>query len=435
MEALVAAIRELESGRSFIEVLSRFKAPILSSPQGASGNHAAAFLYAIGLATNLTGSNLDYELHPEEERIFKTMAAAKFSALFRSYSESLPVCDPTASDCLLGERLLAVRQSLRNMERAGSAIRRPNPETYSAAYTRYIGSIAATFHATARIFIGDGAPPPGTATDQRLYALLAADMDTLLEIYDSMRNRDYVTMTVALIRVCDLLNIALPEWFKRYASPLAQLASVKTSEDMQKILETIAAPPGSYRGKRGNPRFIKKWAKRETTRPYRSTLTLNAYVGFQGGGEILRRGDLDRQGLGGRVGLFAPIGLEWSRGLRKSGAIGGFFSFLDLGALVDYRVSAEPGSDDMTPAADNSPNLTFAQVISPGLFLVLAIPGAPISIGVGAAYTPKLRSILTEGTKDANAVDSLRFGGFLAFDIPILVLARGGKAKKRAEPA
>lgn len=434
LESFAEVVRDIQGGENFVYVLTRLKTTPI---QGRTSD----LLYAVGLAVNLAGGKLDTELDPEEEALFARVAALKFSTEMNARGRILgalcPVNGDSGSSCGLENSMQTLRRALVQAHKAQGDANSASFELRDAAYSRYLRALAPVFAQTARLLSAPAKPPEACAAndpdrDTRLFVLLSASSATLIEVLDGARSRDYSTMLAALLQTSDQLCLtkSLPAWVTKYGNLLAHLATVKTSEDMQKLLETVAAPAGSYHGKRGNPRWIAR-CERDESLPYRMTLALNAYVGFQAGGEILRRDGLDRQGLAGRVGLFAPVGLELSRGLRRRGSIGGFVSVIDLGALVDYRVAKEPAATDTAAGADNSPNVTFAQVVSPGLFTVLAIPGVPVALGVGLAYTPKLRSVLVGGEKDDNPVDALRFGGFLAVDIPIFILVRGGKPKSR----
>ncbi|MCE7958574.1 MAG: hypothetical protein DYH06_11650 [Acidobacteria bacterium ACB2] len=59
----------------------------------------------------------------------------------------------------------------------------------------------------------------------------------------------------------------------------------------------------------------------------------------------------------------------------------------------------------------------FQQVLSPGLFLVWGIKGAPLSVALGASYAPQLRKLREEpsGTTE----NALRIGLAVALDIPL----------------
>lgn len=165
------------------------------------------------------------------------------------------------------------------------------------------------------------------------------------------------------------------------------------------IFEAAILPVGSYR------------IKQSTS----FSVSLNAYTGLSGGAEIL--GETNGAKVFG--GIHAPIGfgLNWSKGteqhLKASNSL--FLSVIDLGTLVSYRF----GTEDSVNA---TPEVTFANVLAPGLYFVHGFRECPISIGVGGQFAPKLRSI-EDGVAKVIMSDAFRYGAFVAVDIPFFHLS------------
>lgn len=203
----------------------------------------------------------------------------------------------------------------------------------------------------------------------------------------------------------------------RYGAFLAAVAESKSPEDIKQAIRAIALPTGSYSIKRrsfGN-------------------ISLNAYPGLTGGAELIQN-DLGRR-WAPNTGFTAPLGLAFSWGYRgtidnkkylanskyrrrvdrsldmrnnrfltgHSGSL--FFSLLDLGAVVLFRLD---GNDNSLPE-----DIGFQQVFSPGVMYSHGFPNLPISIMAGAQVSPQLRKF-----GDAPA-DSFRFNVGVTVDLPL----------------
>jgi hypothetical protein len=401
---------------------------------------ARQFLYATGLVVNLVGARLE-DVDVGDDEVFVKVAVARFEEHTADLNEWIPRCRlgtettlrSDACKAQLGGAFRRVRAALVAMEKVPKSLDPSSPEAErTAVYARYVQAMAPVFQAVLDIFkydpvARDGATKPDT---KGVVVFAVTEMTAMLAVVDRARERDYTAALAALLRIADGMGFTdtLPSWLTKYGSFLAQVATVETSEEMQKALESVAEPVGSYRAKRGSPRFDLRTKKHDAPGPYRTTLSVNAYLGVQGGVELVFHRELQGLEPAPRMGLFAPVGLELSRGFRESGSVGGFISVIDVGALVDYRLGPAPG-ESTSAQPGNEPNLTFAQVVSPGLYWVLGIPRTPLTLGLGLAYTPKLRSIIVGGQKDDTTADALRFSGFLAIDIPVFIVSRGGKKK------
>jgi len=199
----------------------------------------------------------------------------------------------------------------------------------------------------------------------------------------------------------------------------AALAEADSSEQVTAALEAAADPVGSFRARRGHP-------------PGEQNVNV-AVVAYLGGSGGLEWTQVDGTPRGAHAGVAAPIGIEFSIGTNKAEksfwplsrvrSVGLQVSLLDLGTLVNYRLSGE----DLTPEegeesdaeVDANPAITFAHVFSPGAHLVFGLgDDSPISFGLGVQYAPRLRDI-EGGTLQVSEVDAIRASAFLAVDLTL----------------
>jgi hypothetical protein len=150
-------------------------------------------------------------------------------------------------------------------------------------------------------------------------------------------------------------------------------------------------------------------------------LGLNAFGGIYGGADWA---GFSREQAGGETssfgGLYLPVGLAvttpWSVG--RLGTVGVFVQVVDVGALASWRL-------DESTKVDRRPEVELGQVFSPGLFAVLHIRGAPLSIGYGWSYAPELRRARDVSDSEDQSPDhpsrlsADRRGVFIAMDIPL----------------
>lgn len=238
-------------------------------------------------------------------------------------------------------------------------------------------------------------------------------------LYFNVRQRNY---TGAISNVIYCLNLLGTEkesiaTMLKYANFVASIAEANSPEEVENAIELFALPPGSSRMKK---------------QPGRFSVALNAYTGLAGGNELLD-GAKSPKTFGA---ITAPVGLSLSWGLgrdivskttgdkmRKSmGSLGLFIPLIDVGAVTAFRFQ------DST--SQNLPELTWENILSPGLYLVYDVPGKwPIAFGVGGQAGPGLRKVLVDGNEINRS--AVRYGAFVTVDIPFTYFYLGkGKEKK-----
>ncbi len=232
------------------------------------------------------------------------------------------------------------------------------------------------------------------------YILLMRQSNSL---YFNVRQRNFVGAIGNVIYCLNVLGSDKKEiaTLLKYANFMAAIAEANSPDEMERAIELFALPPGSSRMKK---------------HPGRIAVALNAYAGFAAGREYLGNDASSKQ----IRALTAPVGLSFSYGLGKFGSVGAFVPLIDVGAVTAYRFK-----DD---AAENLPELTWSNILSPGLYLVYDVPGKwPFALGYGAQIGPGLRKV----TEMNNVVEKSgwRQGFFATVDIPITYFYLG-KGKK-----
>lgn len=204
---------------------------------------------------------------------------------------------------------------------------------------------------------------------------------------------------------------AIPPEIRRMLSLATDLALADTRDDVKAALDAAAEPIGGWRLKR-----------RQTF-----TLSITGLVGGQAGGETICSGALcvDGDEAGWAAGLFAALGIDMAWSIEGSWTLGPFVSILDLGQLTWVRLSDRMQGDR---ELDTAPEVGFAQVFSPGVYLRAGVGDTPFTFGLGASYAPALRGYEwrseTPEPVDQMSGDQwcLRFGIFLAVDVTIFNL-------------
>jgi hypothetical protein len=233
----------------------------------------------------------------------------------------------------------------------------------------------------------------------------------LADAAQAVSAKDYPRTIVDLVAAMKLIDREhpIPGDVLRYAEVLAELAVAKDSDEAKHVIVAAAVPVGSWR------------AKRE---PGKVTFAINGYLGFQVGREWLGSADLPRA-PSWSYGLFAPIGIEASRGLGKTaGSIGVLLTLLDLGALLQFRSEssdAEVSNGTSTVRTERAPAYTFKEVFSPGLFLRYGLGQVPVVFGVGASITPELRRVTVIENNTRRDLPAFHVGVFVSLvDLTIL---------------
>ncbi len=156
------------------------------------------------------------------------------------------------------------------------------------------------------------------------------------------------------------------EKFLTFGNFISGIAKAQSPEEIESVIEASALPAGSSRTKKHAD-----WS-----------IDLNAYVGYYYGAP--------RKSTDGlftiNQGITAPVGIAFNRGLHSFGSISVFASVIDIGAIVDYRISNDSTSIDQTIHLEN--------ILSPGVSLAYGLPwNIPLTISGGWQYGPNLLKV------------------------------------------
>lgn len=220
--------------------------------------------------------------------------------------------------------------------------------------------------------------------------------ESYLTILESFLNKDYTAgLTQLTIAFSDSISDTVK--YSRLLNFTSQLATVKNSEEMEKMLNGFAAPIGSSSVKRTSA----------------FSISLNSYAGLNFGYEKILSSTSN--GVNGNYfGVTAPIGFAFSGLLSKTGTWSVIVSALDLGSLVNTRIN-----NDTTTYA----NLKFEHFFTPGFGIAYNFKGSPVTLGLFGNYISNLKDInYSDGVATITATnkDVFRMNISLLIDIPLL---------------
>jgi len=186
--------------------------------------------------------------------------------------------------------------------------------------------------------------------------------------------------------------------FLFYGGFMVDILSALDAQTVSGIIQQYALPVGSYRMKR-HAHF---------------SMDINAYPGLYIGVESGLNNTLNSDGV---AGVTAPIGLttSWGNFKEKDGqSFSLFFPVIDIGAAFSYRWGNRFGGFP--------DELRWRQILSPGVHAVYGFKELPISLMVGAQFTPELRGIADNGFTTETSQSVWHFGVRGVVDIPLFNL-------------
>ena len=241
------------------------------------------------------------------------------------------------------------------------------------------------------------------------------------ELFVYTRRKEFRFAVGNLINLLGLLD-ALPagtkaqgkfrDDFFRYGTFMADVVAAKDAADIEGAINAIALPAGSSQVKRTRSHSLEvgayfgaAFAREELTLPADETSTALADPSTT-------------------VSLFVPIGLSYSRLIRKNESFTLFASLLDLGAISTFRLSGNELDDGSS--VERLPDFSLRNVVAPGLHLLYNIPKSPFSVGIGVQHGPAVRKYLPAGGTEEREARALRFMVTGSVDVPVFRLGGGG---------
>jgi hypothetical protein len=227
-----------------------------------------------------------------------------------------------------------------------------------------------------------------------------------MNIYDNARKKDYNNTIYYAIGILNELlasnnsYLEVINTIENYGSFMTDVINAKNSDEVKESIKKHAAPPTS---------FILK-------REYQRTLSITGQPGYFISTEKL---DGSKQKFGFVSGITLPMGFEATfktkHGKENSGSIGIFAQVLDLGAVLNFRVS-----DSTSTLPDK---IEFAQIFSPGGSITYGFKNSPLTIGLGYQYTPELRKITLDNGNEIYP-NGHRIFLRMAWDIPFINIVK-----------
>lgn len=229
-----------------------------------------------------------------------------------------------------------------------------------------------------------------------------------INIYDNARKKNYSNSihygTLALKEFLpdnkekEALNL-----LEKYSTFMSSAINAKNADELKETIQTNVADRTS---------FIKK-------RQYRGTFTITGQPGYFIGSEWLKKGEKKASFVSG---ITLPMGFELTKKLKygeeSSGSLGLFVQVVDLGAILNFRIS-----DDTSTLPDK---ITAKQIFSPGVTLNYGVKNSPLTIGFGYQASSELRKITSDGGNESYPSGN-RFVVRMAWDLPLLKIATSKK--------
>lgn len=287
--------------------------------------------------------------------------------------------------------------------------KKENEQSSILIYSNYASSISNFLKLALQLL------PKNTGIDQSL-SNITAGIQKFVAVIDATTNACYDIKSQnygALVLHTSLILTEIPgipagvkEGYVKYGTFMASIVEAKNSDEVKAAIEAIVLPVGSSS------------IKRETN----FNISLNAFIGPFAGGEYMPTLKTNQWAFS--YGVTAPVGVAFSWGnlckhqtkrqKKKNIEAGGksftfFVPLIDVGAMAAFRA----GDDGSKVASE----VTFSNIISPGLYGYWGFGKCPISIGLGGQLGPQLREVTTT---DINVDKNwyFRFGLNVVVDIP-----------------
>lgn len=238
-------------------------------------------------------------------------------------------------------------------------------------------------------------------------------MDILKSVHDLSADSQQQALTPSVIseEKGDLGKLStFIEKLRPYALFMANMIEAKDDKEVTAALENVILPVGSSSIKK-NTQF---------------NVSVQSYLGAYW--SVSNSSIRSSGSWSDKFGVTAPIGISFTPGFSswgQSGSVSLFTSLLDLGAIVDYKLTRDStinNTGTTTSAISKDYTVKLGQIFSPGISIVYGFGwNLPLSLGFGGQYGPGLSKI-DAGNTTVIANPSWRWNLFLAVDIPFFTL-------------
>lgn len=249
----------------------------------------------------------------------------------------------------------------------------------------------------------------------------------LSQVGEGIASRRYGAVVDGTAGIISMLNEnkkldTLIDNIQRYGSFMVNIISTKDDAEVKAALDELI-PKNIY--------------KLKNTHSF--SVSLSSYPGFFTGFEKISKfpetadgnpqlNMLKESSFAFAPAAYLPIGFDLNFGNKNSkhsdkfNSTNIFFQILDLGAVLNYRITGSGSSEEPNP------NITFKQILSPGIGLMWHFSNSPLVAGATTSYTPSLRKVNQAGNEyNSNA---LRIGIFVAVDVTYFNLFNSKKVLK-----
>lgn len=206
--------------------------------------------------------------------------------------------------------------------------------------------------------------------------------------------------------------IIIVQKLKPYALFMANMVEAKDEKEIKAALDAVILPVGSSS------------IKKNSDFNFNIQSYLGARLSFTDPKNVAQNTWNDK------FALSAPIGLSISYGLDNNwGALSLFVPFLDLGAIVDYKLKYKDEGTSTESIESKDYTIELGQIFSPGIYAVYGWgANIPLSIGFGGQYGPGLSKIDADNNTEVSN-PYWKWNAFLSVDIPLFNLANKAKVK------
>jgi len=198
----------------------------------------------------------------------------------------------------------------------------------------------------------------------------------------------------------------------KYITLIADISHAQNTQEVRTIVDRAILPVGSYAIKRSTG----------------FSVAVNAYAGIAVGREWTNQGSNNWSSAGAAIGFSLPIGISinWSKGDEDNMAHSNtfFLSLLDLGAIANYNLG---NTEDDGETISTAPEITFANVFSPGFSYIYGCKKSPVSISLGGQYMPNLREITDASNIVLGTADAVQLKLGILVDVPLFNVVMKGR--------